>query len=230
MFAQKPLRTALFVSVCLFFVLTIALVVVNPQKAVIALAPGIQSPIIGLEMAWSSYQAFNVIGDPQTISGQAARASFALGTWIDFGYILAYSASYFFLTMLLMVRHDVRRGFMFAVVALIGITALADALENMAIFKILDAGSESLAEPFVNELIVYTRVKWLFLGFTGLPAVALFRREQRRGPAFILTAAFAFSALSVVKPYAPEIMTLFLAFFWVYLFVKLLPLKNQWWA
>lgn len=224
------MRTALFVSICCMFILTIVLAIVNPTKPVIAMQQGINSPIIGLEMAWNSYQIWNLIGDPQTLAGASARAAFALGTWIDFGYIFAYSMCYLFLNVLLMIRHNVHRGFMFAIAAVIALTAIADVIENSAIFKILEMGSESLIEPYVNELVVFTRVKWLLLGMAGLPAVALFRREQRRAPAFILTVVFALGGLSVVKPYAPEIMTLFLAFFWVYLFMKLLPLKNRWWA
>ena len=57
----------------------------------------------------------------------------------------------------------------------------------------------------------------------------LLRREGKRGLSFILTAAFAFGALGVLKQYAIELMTIFLAFFWAYLLVKLLPLKNRWW-
>lgn len=108
-------------------------------------------------------------------------------------------------------------------------TAGADVMENLALFRILDTGTESLVELHLDQLIVFTRVKWILLGASGLPAAILLRQEMRRGPSFILTAAFAFGVLGILKQYAVEMMTLFLAFFWVYLFIKLLPLKNRWW-
>ncbi|MBN8221557.1 MAG: hypothetical protein J0L53_11575 [Spirochaetes bacterium] len=224
------LRTALFVSICGFFALTVALVVVQPTKPALVMQPGVNSPIIGLEMALSPYEVWNVIGDPQTTTGQKIRAGFTLGTWIDFGYILAYSLCYLFLTWLLVSRHGVSWVWTLVTAVLVLGTAGADVLENLAIFKILNTGTESLVDLHIDQLIVFTRLKWLLLGVQGLPAVMLFRKEGRRGPAFLLTVAFAFGALGIMKQYAPEVMTLFLAFFWVYLFVKLLPLKNRWWA
>lgn len=224
------LRTALLLSVCAFFGLTIALTVINPMKPALVLQPGVNSPIIGLEMALSPFEVWNVIGDPQTLTGQRMRAGFMLGTYVDFGYILAYSLCYLLLTWLLVQRHNVAWGWLLLTAVIILGTAVADVLENLAIFKILNTGTESLVDLHIDQLIVFTRVKWLLLGVQGLPAVVLFRKEQRKGPSFLLTVAFAFGALGIVKQYAPEVMTLFLAFFWVYLFVKLLPLKNRWWA
>lgn len=224
------IRTALFVSVCAFFILTVVLTLVNPTKPVRALQPGVNSPIIGLEMALQPYEIWNIIGDPQTQNGQKARAGFMLGSYVDFGYIAAYMLCYIFLTWLMVTRHSASRSLLYAAVLFALITGVADVMENIAIMRILDAGTESLIEQHMTLLVLSTRVKWIFLGLAGLPAVALFRREAKRGPAFILTAAFAFGALGVMKQYSVEIMTLFLAFFWVYLFVKLLPLKNRWWA
>ena len=224
------LRTLLFVSVCAFFALTVALALVQPMKPVHVLQPGINSPIIGLEMAFHPFEIWNIIGDPQTLAGQKARAGFTLGTWIDFGYILAYSLCYILLTALLVYRQQAHRGLLVFGVAAIAIAAAGDIAENLALFRILDTGTESLIETHMTNLVLSTRLKWIFLGVAGIPAIILFRREGRRGPAFILTTAFALGVLGVLKQYAVEIMSLFLAFFWVYLFVKLLPLKNRWWA
>lgn len=230
MFTNFPLRRALFISVCAFFALTVALTIINPTKPVTALQPGVNSPIIGLEMALTPNQIWNIIGDPQSLEGQKSRAAFALGTWVDFGYILAYSLCYFFLTALMAIRQSANRGLLIAGAMLILITAFSDVMENLAIFRILGTGTESLVDLHIDQLIVFTRIKWVFLGLSGLPAVIMFRKENRRGPAFILTAAFAFGAMGILKQYAVEMMTLFLAFFWVYLFVKLLPLQNRWFA
>lgn len=223
------MRRGLFVSVCAFFALTVALTIINPTKPVTALQPGVNSPIIGLEMALNPTQIWNIIGDPQSVEGEKSRAAFALGTWVDFGYILAYSLCYFFLTALMAFRQSAHRGLLIAAIICILITAFADVMENLAIFRILQTGTLSLMDLHIDQLIVFTRIKWIFLGLAGLPAVIMFRKENRRGPAFILTAAFAFGAMGIVKQYAVEVMTLFLAFFWVYLFVKLLPLHNRWW-
>lgn len=223
------IRTALFISVCAFFILTIALTLVNPTKPVRAMQPGVNSPIIGLEMALQPYEIWNIIGDPQTQNGQKSRAAFMLGTYIDFAYIAAYMLCYLFLTWLMVARHSASRLLLYAAALFALITGAADVMENIAIMRILDVGTESLIEQHMTLLVLSTRVKWIFLGLAGLPAVALFRREQKRGPSFILTAAFAFGALGIMKQYSVEIMTLFLAFFWVFLFVKLLPLKNRWW-
>ncbi|MBL8035149.1 MAG: hypothetical protein JNJ69_15710 [Leptospiraceae bacterium] len=224
------LRTALFFSVIAFFALTVALTVIHPTKPVTVMQPGVNAPIIGLEMAFSPFEIWNIIGDPQTLAGQKARAAFVLGGYVDFAYIAAYALCYLFLTWILMRRHMASQAYLaFAAIAVV-ITASADVVENLAIMQILETGTESLIEQHMTQLVLSTRVKWLFLGISGLPAAILLRREGRRGPSFILTAAFAFGALGILKQYSVEVMTLFLAFFWVYLFVKLLPLKNRWFA
>ncbi|MFO1470350.1 MAG: hypothetical protein U1F27_04855 [Turneriella sp.] len=56
------IRAALFISVCAFFIITIALTLVNPTIAR-ALQPGVNSPIIGLEIALQPYEIWNIIGD-----------------------------------------------------------------------------------------------------------------------------------------------------------------------
>lgn len=222
------LRTALLIAVGAFFALTVALTVVNPTKPINTLQPGVNSPIIGLEMALQPYEIWNIIGDPQTLKGQKARSAFMLAHYIDFGYIVAYVLCYILLTWLMVARHDASRALLYTAVIAAIITGIADVFENLAIMRILESGTESLIEPHMTQLVLATRIKWIFLGISGLPVVALFRREQRRGPAFILTAAFAFGALGILKQYAVEIMTLFLAFFWVFIFIKLLPLRNRW--
>jgi hypothetical protein len=224
------LRNLLLASVIALLVLSIVLAVVNPAKPVKKLQPGIHLPIIGLEMAWTPAEVWDILGDPQSDSGQNARRAFALSTWLDFGYILFYSLSYLFLNLLLIHRQGVGRGWIILSVAFIAVTALGDILENRAIFRILDSGTQSLAAEDVDALVVFTRLKWLFLGISGLPAAVLLRREGKRGLSFILTAAFAFGALGVLKQYAIELMTLFLAFFWAFLLIKLLPLKSRWWT
>lgn len=168
--------------------------------------------------------------DPQTTIGQKVRAGFTLGTYVDFGYIFVYSLCYLFLTWLLVYRQNAGWGWLLATAVVVVATAACDVIENLAIFRILGTGTESLIDLHIDQLIVFTRLKWILLGVQGLPAVMLFRKEGRRGPAFLLTVAFAFGALGIMKQYAVEIMSLFLAFFWVYLFIKLLPLKNRWWA
>jgi hypothetical protein len=230
MSTNTRLRTALFISVCGFFALTVTLALVQPSKPALVLQPGVNSPIIGLEMALSPFEIWNIIGDPQTITGQKVRAGFTLGTYIDFGYILAYSLCYLFLTWLMAYRHNTHWGWILATALVVVGTAVSDILENLAIFRILNTGTESLIDLHIDQLIVFTRLKWILLGVQGLPAVIMFRKEGRRGPAFLLTVAFAFGALGIMKQYAVEIMSLFLAFFWVYLFIKLLPLKNRWWV
>lgn len=224
------LRTGLLVAVSLFFVITIALLIIQPTKPAHALQRGISSPIIGLEMALSPYEVWSILGDPQTPFGQSTRAAFTLGTYVDFGYILAYSLSYLLLTWLMAYRQSAHWGLLLVTAVLVVVTATADVIENLALFRILDTGTVALVDLHIDQLIVFTRIKWLSLGLMGLPAMVLFRREQRRGPAFLLTTAFALGALGIVKQYAPEIMSLFLAFFWVFIFIKLLPLKNRWWV
>jgi hypothetical protein len=227
---SRRLRTMLLIAVSGFFILTVALAIIQPMKPVKSLQKGINSPIIGLEMAFTSFEIWNIVGDPNTVEGERARAAFALGTYVDFAYIMAYSLCYIFLTWLMAFRQQAHWGYILAAVIFVVITAGSDAVENLALFRLLDYGSESLMDSHIDQLIVFTRLKWLFLGISGIPAVMLFRREGRRGPAFLLTAAFAFGALGIVKQYAVELMSLFLAFFWVFVFIKLLPLKNRWWA
>lgn len=223
-------RNFLLGAVAVFLILSLVLTLVQPTKPVTALPAGVNTPIVGLEMALNPAQVWNVLGDPQTSEGQKMRAAFDLGTRIDFAYIVSYSLAYLFLTLLLVRRQTASHGWLYLAISFIAVTAFTDVLENRAIFNILGAGTLSLVDSHMDELIVFTRVKWLFLGLSGIPASILMRREGRRGPSFLLTAAFAFGALGIFKQYAVEMMTLFLAFFWAYLFIKLLPLKNRWWV
>lgn len=230
MTTNDKLRNLLLASVVAMLVSSIVLTIVHPTKPVKALQPGINLPVIGLEMAWTSTEVWDILGEPQSDAGQESRRAFALGTVLDFGYILFYSLSYLFLNLLLVYRHNAGRAWIVVSVFFIAVTAFSDVMENLAIFGILDSGTQSLASDAVDRLVVFTRLKWLFLGLSGLPASVLMRREGKRGLSFVLTAAFAFGALGVLKQYAIEMMTLFLAFFWAYLFVRLLPLKNRWWS
>jgi len=224
------LRNLLLGSVIALLISSIVLAIVHPAKPVKKMQPGVNMPVVGLEMAWTTAEVWHILGDPQTDAGQQARRAFALGTWLDFGYIFFYSAAYLFLNLLLVHRHAAGRVWVIISAVVISITAFGDVMENQAIFRILDSGTQSLAAEHVDALVVFTRLKWLFLGISGLPAAVFLRREGKRGLSFILTAAFAFGALGVLKQYAIELMTIFLAFFWAYLFVKLLPLKNRWWS
>jgi len=224
------LRNLLFGSVIALLLSSIVLAIVHPAKPVKAMQQGVNMPVVGLEMAWTTAEVWDILGDPQSDAGQEARRAFALGTWLDFGYIFCYSLAYLFLALLLVHRHSAGRIWIVLSALVICVTAFGDVMENRAIFSILDSGTQSLAAEHVDALVVFTRLKWLFLGINGLPAAVLLRREGKRGLSFILTAAFAFGALGVLKQYAIELMTIFLAFFWAYLLVKLLPLKNRWWA
>lgn len=230
MITNSKLRNSLFASIIALFALSIVLAIVHPAKPVRAMQPGLNMPVVGLELAWSTREIWDIIGDPTQSAGQKSREAFFLGTWMDFGYITVYSLAYLFLNLLLIHRHGVSRLWTVSTIVLVVTTALADVIENQAIFGILAAGSESLAEQYLPQLIVFTRIKWFALGLSGLPASILLRREGRRGPSFILTAAFAFGALGVLKQYSIEIMTLFTAFFWAFLLVKLMPLKNRWFS
>ncbi|MFO1470351.1 MAG: hypothetical protein U1F27_04860 [Turneriella sp.] len=58
------------------------------------------------------------------------------------------------------------------------VTGAADVMENIAIMRILDAGTESLIEQHMTLLVYRREIEWIFLGLAGLPAVALFRRER----------------------------------------------------
>ena len=223
-------RNLLLGSIVALLLSSVALAIVHPAKPVKAMQPGINMPVVGFEMAWTTAEVWDILGEPQSEAGQQARQAFALGTWLDYGYIAFYSLAYLFLSLLLIHRHNAGRSWIIVSVVVIGVTAFGDVMENRAIFRILDSGTQSLAAEHVDTLVVFTRLKWLFLGINGLPAAVLLRREGKRGLSFILTAAFAFGALGVLKQYAIELMTIFLAFFWAYLFVKLLPLKNRWWS
>lgn len=227
---NDKLRNLLLANLVAMLVASVVLTIVHPAKPVKALQPGMNLPVVALEMAWTTDEVWSILGEPQSDAGQESRRAFALGTTLDFGYILFYSLAYLFLNLLLIHRHGAGRIWVVLSVFFIAVTAFGDVMENLAIFNILDSGTQSLASDAVDRLVVFTRVKWLFLGLSGLPAAVLLRREGQRGLSFVLTAAFAFGALGVLKQYAIEMMTLFLAFFWAYLLVRLLPLKNRWWS
>ena len=226
----RKLRNLLFGSVIMFFLLTIVLSLVQPNKAVHSLPPGLHSPILALELAYTPQEIIGILGEFETPAGQAARSGFFLGTHIDTLYIISYFLSYFFLTTLLVYRQGSAPRWIFANFAILILAAGADFMENNALFQILLTPGEALLETPIEQLIVFTRLKWIALGLSGIIPAILLRREGRKGPSFILMTTFAFSILSLRHRVALEVMMLFLAFFWAFLFIKLLPIKNRWWA
>jgi hypothetical protein len=169
MMNNSRLRNALFASVVALLILSVVLAIVHPPKPVRAMQPGLNMPVVGLELAWTTQEIWDILGDPQSDAGQKSRAAFFLGTWLDFGYITVYSLAYLFLNLLLIHRHGAAKGWIYLSIILVAVTAVGDVIENMAIFNIIEAGTESLAEQHLPQLIVFTRVKWLFLGLLAYP-------------------------------------------------------------
>ncbi|MCX7633646.1 MAG: hypothetical protein N2Z22_09980 [Turneriella sp.] len=226
---ERTLHRLLLFTTLAFLILSLILAAVHPAKPVHNLQSGLNLPVVGLELAWTADEVWDIIGDPQEAAGQEARRAFALGTTLDFLYILSYALAYFFLNGFLIVRHGKNRRWLVVSGVLVVLAAVGDVIENVAIFRIIDSPTRALAADHVDLLVVATRAKWLMLGLAGLPAAVLLREEQKRGPSFLLMTSFALAVIGIVRPLAIELMTLFLSFFWVYLFIRLLPSKMAWW-
>jgi hypothetical protein len=140
----------------LFVVLTAA----GPTAPVVANPPGIQTPVVALELAATPEDVFAIVGPPGHAGRPAAVAAMRFVTRADFLFLLAYPGLYAAIVQLLRAR-DAAPAWVGPVgYALVVTMAVADALENGQILRLLDAVDAAAMAPALARLRCFTLVKW----------------------------------------------------------------------
>jgi hypothetical protein len=140
--------------------LFVVLTAVGPTAPVVANPAGFQTPAVGLELAATPAEVFDVVGPPGHPERAAAVAATRFVTRADFVFLLAYSALYLAIVRVLRARSAAPAWVGPVGFALAATMAITDALENVAILRLLDTtDGAAMAAPLV-ALRRYTLVKW----------------------------------------------------------------------
>lgn len=228
--ARNALK-GLQISLGAFLLLTIVFSFVQPAEPVSHNPGGLNMTIIGLELARTPGELYGIIGFQGSPKGDMYRDQFINGVWLDnLGYIPAYSASYFFLGLLLFMIGRVRKWLFIALCISIFSAAILDFLENWQLLIILKPLPEASLFSHLKTLNFFAHAKFIFLGLSGALVAGGLWADGRRGPAFMLAGTLAFSIAGIYERRAIEISGLLMAVSWALIFVKVLPLKSRWWG
>jgi hypothetical protein len=141
-------------------VLFVVLTAVGPTAPVVANPPGIQTPVVGLELAATPDEVFGIVGPPGHPGRPAAVAAIRLGTIGDFLFLLAYASLYAAIVQVLRARNAAPAWVGAVGYALAATMAAADALENVQVLRLLDAvDAAAMASPLA-ALRAFTLAKW----------------------------------------------------------------------
>ena len=160
-------------------VLSIVLLAVLPATPARRNLPGIQSPIIGFELATTPAEVNDLLGDP----GTPERADFAArmdrGNRIDFAFLLAYATLHAGIALRLAARRRLPRGVLAVLLMLAFDMALFDALENRELLFLSTAAPSPDVAASLGRLHAFTLVKWYAIfGFAALVTPFLWREPD----------------------------------------------------
>ena len=172
--------------------LTVVMLVVFPATPARRNLPGLQSPIIGFELARTPDDVAGILGDP----GTPERADFAArmdrGNRLDFGFMLAYAAFHAAIALRLAARGRLPQGVFVVLLVLAADMLLFDALENRELLILSTAAPSPEMDASLGRLHLFTLLKWYAIfGSAGLLAPFLWREPdwwRFAGPVFGLAA------------------------------------------
>ena len=130
---------------------------------------GFQSAMVWLELTQSPAEASRVLGKAATEKGAAIRRSLNRANQVDFVFLLAYPSLIGALFIFSYLLHRNRspsafgsRRFVHFGLYMVPLMALADAVENLQLFRITGASlPEAISPAVITTLIVCTHIKWL---------------------------------------------------------------------
>jgi hypothetical protein len=177
--------------------LSVVMTVRGPGAPVVANPPGIRAPVLALELAATPDEVFRIIGPPGDPARPAAVAAMRAVTHPDFVFLLAYSTFYAGIFALLHARSAGPTWLAPVGWALAATLAVADALENVEILRLLDAADATAMGPALAALRPFTLLKWnAIFAASALLAPWTWRIGvgwRVGGPAFALAAVAGFA-------------------------------------
>jgi hypothetical protein len=141
-------------------VLFVVVTVLGPTAPLVANPPGIQTPVVGLELAATPDDVFGIVGPDGHPGRPAAVAAMRLVTRADFAFLLAYASLYAGIVALLGARTAAPAWLGPVGWALAATMACADAAENVQILRLLDTVDAAAMAPTLAALRRFTLVKW----------------------------------------------------------------------
>jgi len=167
------------VSGLVMTVLSVVLLVVLPATPARRNLPGIQSPIIGFELARTQEDVAGLLGDPGTPERADYAARMDRGNWIDFAFMVAYATFHAAIALRLAAYGRLPRSLLVVLLVLAADMLVFDALENRELLLLSQAGPSPLMDASLARLRVFTLLKWYAIfGSAALLAPILWREPD----------------------------------------------------
>jgi hypothetical protein len=148
----------------------------GPRAPVTANVPGFVNPVVGMELAAEPRDVFGLLGQPDSPARPGAVRSMRLATWLDFPFLVAYTALYLGIALLLVARQRLGGRVTILLFALPLVVGLADALENRQILLLTTMTDPHAMDAVLARLRLWTIVKWYGLyAVSGVVAVLVWR-------------------------------------------------------
>ena len=190
------------VAGAVMLVLSVVLLAVFPVTPARQNLPGVQSPIIGFELARTPEDVAGILGDPGTPERAEYAARMDRGNRFDFAFLLAYATFHAAIALRLAARGRLSRALLVVLLVLAADMALFDALENRELLVLSSATPSPEMTAALARLRVFTLLKWYALfGSAALLAPVLWREPgwwRFSAPPFALAALLG--VLGLVHP------------------------------
>jgi hypothetical protein len=193
---------ALRVAGAAMLVLSVALLAVFPATPARQNLPGVQSPIIGFELARTPEDVAGILGDPGTPERAEYAARMDRGNRLDFAFLLSYAALHATIALRLAAHGRLSRALLVVLLVLAADMALFDALENRELLILSAAAPSPEMTAALARLRVFTLLKWYAIfGSAAVLAPVLWREPdwwRFAAPPFALAAVLG--VLGLVHP------------------------------
>lgn len=186
--------------------------------------PGIQSPIIGFELARTPEQVADLLGDPGTPEREEYAARMDRGNRGDFLFMLAYAAFHAAIALRLAALGRLPRSLLIVLLVLAADMALFDGLENRELLFLSRAVPSPEMDASLARLHVFTLLKWYAIfGSAALLAPFLWREpDWLRWSAVLFGLAALFGFLGLVHPPGIEWGAYVIALAWLVTWIHVL--------
>jgi len=205
-------------------VLSVVVLVVFPATPARRNLPGMQSPIIGFELARSPEDVAGLLGDPGTPERAEYAARMDRGNRLDFVFLVAYAVFHAAIALRLAARGRLSRSLLVVLLVLAADMALFDALENRELLFLSTAAPSGDMTASLSRLHVFTLLKWYAIfGSAALLAPFLWRETdwwRCAAPLFALAALLGCAGL--VRPPGIEWGAYVIALAWLVTYVHAL--------
>jgi hypothetical protein len=164
--------------------------------------PGIQSPIIGFELARTPEHVADILGDPGTPQREEYAARMDRGNRGDFLFMLAYAAFHAAIALRLAALGRLTRGLLIVLLVLAADMVIFDGLENLELLFLSKAAPSPEMAASLARLHVFTLLKWYAIfGSAALVAPFLWREpDWLRWSAVLFGLAALFGVIGLVHP------------------------------